>query len=229
MRNPTVTALVLCALAAAAWAGAPVPRGPAGDAGEIGAAAPPRDVLLDSAAMEQEIDRLLESATAARALAESPAGPAGQRALERELEELRTRLVALRQTVREAPAGIPAPTTVVEVAAPPGPPAPARLRTATPDPMAREDFEEAFAALEARGFAGERLDVLSELCRHNWFVVEQARRLIESFSFGKDRLQALELLAPRIVDRQNDFRLFEAFTFESDKAQARRILSAQQP
>lgn len=185
-----------------------------------------RDVLVDAGQLEEEVDQLLEGLSAVRALTETKSTPDGRRALQRELESLRTRLLALRDLVREAPAGIPAPSDVV-VVTPPQEETPS-VDPAQP-PMARDDFEAALASVESHGFAGERLDVVAELAQRNWFVVEQARRVIESFSFGKDRLQALELLAPRIVDPQNNFRLYEAFTFESDKTQARRILSAQQP
>jgi len=227
MRKSAAAVLLAVALsAAAASAGAPVAPVPAAPPAVVVPAPPPRDVLVDGATLEQEIDRLLEGVAAVQALAQSPAADAdASRALQRELEGLRTGLVALRQTVREAPAAMPAPTEIVEIAALPGPPE----VPAGEEPMTRDDFEAALASIASHGFAAERLEVIAQLARGNWFVVEQARRVIESFSFGKDRLQALELLAPRIVDRQNDFRLFEAFTFESDKAQARRILSAQQP
>lgn len=195
---------------------------------------PVREVLVDAASLDRSLDRVEEGLAALRALADTDGlSPELRRALETELTNLRAELEAVRTAVREAPAGLPAPTEVLVIE---GPGAGA-LRTgggpgatdASPPPMTRADFEDALVSLEKHGFASEKLEVLGDLAAHNWFLVEQARRLLESFTFGKDRLLALERLAPRIVDPQNHFRLYETFTFESDKTQARRILAAQQP
>jgi hypothetical protein len=48
--------------------------------------------------------------------------------------------------------------------------------------------------------------------------------VIRRLSFSSDKLRALELLAPRMVDRQNAFKIYDAFTFSSDKEKARAIL-----
>ena len=227
-----VLALLLLPVAAAGQvrmeAGPPLPPFDPGR----GATAPPRVVVMDGTNLEHALDGLLTDLAGIRTLAEEEPTPQTRRALLDELASLRGRILELRRTVRAAPAGISPPTEVVVVGDPEAPPdAPPDGTThpgATP-PMGREEFDHALAELQSHGFASERMEVLSRLSRLGWFAVDQARRLLEAFPFGKDRLEALELLAPRLVDPENHFRLYEAFTFESDKKQARRILSAQQP
>ncbi len=203
---------------------------------ERGATAPPRVVVMDGTNLEQALDGLLTDLAGIRTLAEEEPTPQTRRALLDELASLRGRILELRRTVRAAPAGISAPSEVVVVGdpeappdAPPGDTAGETTGPGATPPMGREEFDHALAELQSHGFASERMEVLSRLSRQGWFAVDQARRLLEAFPFGKDRLEALELLAPRLVDPENHFRLYEAFTFESDKKQARRILSAQQP
>ena len=71
-----------------------------------------------------------------------------------------------------------------------------------------------------------RITVRSEPGHGTCFTVAQVEQVIPLFSFEADQLKALQIMAPRLVDRQNAFRIYGLFTFESGKQQARRILSS---
>ena len=79
-------------------------------------------------------------------------------------------------------------------------------------------------AVQQEAFSGGKLAVLGEAARANVFAADQVRQLVALLTFGSDKLAALRLLAPRIVDPENRFLIYGAFTFDSEKAQARRIL-----
>lgn len=103
---------------------------------------------------------------------------------------------------------------------PPPPPAPvvqpigeARLRKLT-EAMARESFPR------------EKLSVLREAAGYDNFLVGQTRQMLEQFSFSNDKLEAVRILWPRVLDRNNAFQLYESFTFSSDKEKLRKIIGS---
>lgn len=115
----------------------------------------------------------------------------------------------------------------VEEVRPPPPPI-TRPPHRTPPPgrgaMPGERFAELARQLEREAFPSNALNTLELVAADHRFTVEQTVRLIGIFQFPSDRVRALELAAPRLVDRENAYRLLEAFTFESEKDEARRVL-----
>jgi hypothetical protein len=81
-------------------------------------------------------------------------------------------------------------------------------------------------SLAASHFGSEKLTVISTASRNNWFDVSQVRVLLDGFAHASERLQALRLLWPRVVDRGNGFLLYEAFPFQSDRRAAQQILES---
>lgn len=91
-------------------------------------------------------------------------------------------------------------------------------------PMNPQRFQALLSAIDNEGFSQNKLQVLEQAASGEYFLVEQTKQVIGKLPFSADKLHALEVLAPRILDRKNSFTLFEAFTFSSDKDQARAIL-----
>jgi hypothetical protein len=94
-----------------------------------------------------------------------------------------------------------------------------------PGPMDDGTFSTLVARINGEGFSDGKLRVLQEAARNNFFVCAQAKQLLPLYAFDKDRLRALELIAPRLLDRQNGFTLIESFPFSESKSKAQRILS----
>lgn len=94
--------------------------------------------------------------------------------------------------------------------------------------MPREMDPASFSALQdavaRQPFSDGRLSVIASAAAYNWFTVGQVRSLIDSIRPSDDRLRAVELLWPRVLDRQNAFLLEQAFPFSGDRARLRRIL-----
>jgi Domain of unknown function (DUF4476) len=113
----------------------------------------------------------------------------------------------------------PPPPPPPVVVAPPPPPPPPVVR-----PMEEGAFAQLLQAIKREPFAGNQVSVLTQAAGYNNFVVEQVARVLTLFSFDDGRLQALQVLQPRILDPQNGFKLTALFTFEESKQRARDIL-----
>jgi hypothetical protein len=80
-------------------------------------------------------------------------------------------------------------------------------------------------AVKNEGFADDQIRVIESASSRNYFRVTQLRVVIDLLPFSANKLRALELVAPRLVDPENTMSLYEAFPFSADKDQARQILS----
>lgn len=112
----------------------------------------------------------------------------------------------------------PPPPPPVVVAPPPPPPPPARMC------MPGGDFSSLKSAIQKEGFGDDKLGVLRTAAPRAWFCVDQVGELIDLFSFGDEKLQALRLVKDRIVDRNNNFKILGRFTFSDEKEQAEAML-----
>jgi hypothetical protein len=54
--------------------------------------------------------------------------------------------------------------------------------------------------------------------------VEQAAMILECFVCEDDRVEAVRILYPRILDDENAYRLFDKFVFSSSRAEVVKIL-----
>lgn len=195
----------------------------------------PAPVVIDPSSVERILDELQDSADELRDLAATHVAPGQQRALLDEVQAIRADVRELRRLLRQAP---PAPGT--------GPYVPGAVVRVPPrggvivheddvpmeegydeqvPAMSEAQFQDVLRSMSSHGFSSEQLEVLADVTETNWFFVDQAGRVLELFSFGKDKLAALKLLAPRLLDRQSGYKLYEAFSFEADKKEARRILA----
>lgn len=80
------------------------------------------------------------------------------------------------------------------------------------------------AAIDGESFSDGKLAVLRSAAADRWFTADQARRVIEAFTFGNDKVTAGTVMFPRIVDPANWYRVYDAFDFESDKEKLRRAV-----
>jgi hypothetical protein len=110
-------------------------------------------------------------------------------------------------------------TIVVEQPLPPPPPPPSRVI------VLLENEKTLASAMRKEAFDDNRLAVLSLGVRNVCVTSEQARDLVGEVTFSRPRLEALRMLAGRIVDAQDAWKLYDAFTFDSDKRAARDILT----
>ncbi|MBT3223052.1 MAG: DUF4476 domain-containing protein [Proteobacteria bacterium] len=102
-----------------------------------------------------------------------------------------------------------------QMAAPPPPPEPA-----APTAMASSDFSSLVNTVRGRSFGDDKLSVIRTSAAHNHFSVNQVGQLVDQFSFGDDKVNAVQILAPKVIDPQNAFQLGNKFSFSDDRDQA---------
>lgn len=92
-------------------------------------------------------------------------------------------------------------------------------------PMPDSDFRNLVSNVRNESFADNQINIIKVAVRTNRFTVNQIIQLLNTFSFGEDKLEALEILYPRVTDPENAYNIPNAFTYSEDKQQATEIIS----
>jgi hypothetical protein len=118
------------------------------------------------------------------------------------------------------------PTPSPEIMVPPPPPgAPQRdawRRQARA--MDDDDFRLLVVAVKNEGFADNKLAVIESASARNYFRVGQLKTLLGELAFSATKLRAVYLIAPRLLDPENNFAVYDSFSYSADKEQAEQIL-----
>jgi sulfatase maturation enzyme AslB (radical SAM superfamily) len=86
-----------------------------------------------------------------------------------------------------------------------------------PEAMSQNKFEAMLNAYHAAHFASERTKILYSAAMRNYFTVIQVNTIIKDFHFDSDRLEVIEILYPKIIDKENMFALYNCLDFSKDK------------
>ena len=110
------------------------------------------------------------------------------------------------------------------------PPPPAHTFTPAPPPpppraaMSGARFNHFIGQVRAQAIDRGKLAVISTGSAANFFYARQVVTLLNSLATGRNRLKALQFLAPRVLDHQNVYTLVGAFYTGRDKKKAQRII-----
>jgi len=107
-----------------------------------------------------------------------------------------------------------------EGAAPKPEPEPA----AGPTAMSESRFAALLAQVEEASFWSEREPILAMAAKHNLFSCAQVGRVLAKLSFGSEKIKTVEIMAPKIVDRENSHTILKQLDFDSEKRKVRKIL-----
>ncbi|HYO55569.1 DUF4476 domain-containing protein [Archangium sp.] len=141
--------------------------------------------------------------------------------LQKVLDDARAELKEVGRQVSSAPPARMEPPREPPRAPPPPQP--------TVQPITEAMLRSLVAAIRNEPFADDQLAVLEEAVPTQYFLVSQAQQILRHFNMSKDRLKAMRLLRPRLVDMENSFKLYEAFEFSNDKDELKRILASPTP
>lgn len=159
-------------------------------------------------------------------------GKARGRPMQEDLRRLRAEVDELRDLIASAPDYYePAPV----IAQPPPPnlpppppnlPPPGRIQV---QPISPQSLSQLVSAINRESFSDGKVRVLQTAVQGQFFLVGQAKQLLNAYTFSQDKLTAASLLAPRILDSQNAFQLYDSLTMSDDKAKLRQILDSGLP
>jgi len=85
-----------------------------------------------------------------------------------------------------------------------------------PETMPDESFFKFLQALGRKTFDDDKLEFLAPVARQSYFSSEQARQILDKFSFDRNREEAAIILYPKVVDPVNWFVIYDTFTFSSN-------------
>ena len=95
-----------------------------------------------------------------------------------------------------------------------------------PQAMHRKDFKMMCEVVKDASFNEKKIGVIKVACISSYFDSKQCVKLLSMISFENDRLKALEVLAPRVLDI-NPSEILKQFSFSSNKDKAMEILVEQ--
>ena len=195
---------------------APAPSSP----GTQGAPSPgPQGILPQGTPVVVDRDTLMRQlAGINEKLAQATGKAKKDKQLQKLLDDARAELKEVGRQVTNAP-----PARMEPQRPPPPPPQP------TVQPITEAMLRSLVAAIRNEPFADDQLTVLEEAVPTQYFLVAQAQDLLRNFRFSNDRLKAIRLLRPRLLDLENSFKLYESFEHSSDKDELKRILATPTP
>jgi len=147
-----------------------------------------------------------------------------RRTLERELNLAQIEMNRLESRVCEGVIGSTGPVALNLQF--PGPPPGMTIveEEPLPEPMAEDSLQTLEATINNQTFPDDKVGVLQQAAGYSFFTVQQVQRLLSQFTFSSNKVDALKLLAPQIIDPENGYQLMDAFFHSSDKEEARLIL-----
>ena len=169
-------------------------------------------VVVDRDTLMRQLSAINEKLAQATGLARR------DKQLQKLLEDSRADLKEVGRQVANAPAMRSEPSRP-----PPPPPQP------TAQPISESMLRSLLGAIRNEPFSDDQLSVLAEAVPSQYFLVAQAQQILRSFSFSSDRIKAMRLLRPRLLDLENGFKLYESFEYSNDKDELKRILSTPTP
>lgn len=101
---------------------------------------------------------------------------------------------------------------------------PTETTDTTPTPTAgASDVDRILAAVEAEAASSDRLSALKFSLKDASLTAADAKRVLDAFASGEDKLEALRIMTAQIEDPENWQVLVDAFSFSSDREAARSL------
>ena len=86
--------------------------------------------------------------------------------------------------------------------------------------MNDKDFQYLYKVIKKKAFEKDQLELLSVGVLDNYFSCRQCAKIMSIYSFDKDKLKVLDIMAKHIVDKENVHLILDSFRFESDRRKA---------
>lgn len=93
-------------------------------------------------------------------------------------------------------------------------------------PISDDNFAELRKSLYAATFDDTAVKILRSTAKDNYFLVSQIISILQILSFSEEKAEALFVLYPRCIDKENKFKLLNSFTFDNDKDKVADFLEA---
>ena len=91
--------------------------------------------------------------------------------------------------------------------------------------MRDKDFAMMYNIVKEASFNDNKIDIMRVASIGSYFNSKQCAKLLSLIPFNNDKLKALEVIAPRLVDNKDLDNIIKQFPFKADKEKAMKILS----
>ena len=86
--------------------------------------------------------------------------------------------------------------------------------------MNDSDFQYLYKTIKKKSYEKDQFELLSVGVLDNFFNCRQCMKIMSIYSFDKDKMRVLDIMADHIVDRENAYLILDSFRFESDRRKA---------
>ena len=93
--------------------------------------------------------------------------------------------------------------------------------------MDKSDFKLLRSLLKEESFDNGRIKMIRVACIGNYFTSNQCADMLSILSFDSNRLEALEYIAPRVIDKHACDVILKEFSFVSNREKAEALLIGQ--
>ncbi len=90
--------------------------------------------------------------------------------------------------------------------------------------MRNDDFSMVYKIVKNTSFDKNKIDIIRVACIGSNFSSRQCARLLSLLSFDDNKLDALKVMAPRLVDVEDYDKIIKQFSFSSNRNKAEKIL-----
>lgn len=90
--------------------------------------------------------------------------------------------------------------------------------------MRDNDFSMVYRVVKNTSFDKNKIDVIRVACIGSNFSSNQCAKLLSLLSFDDNKLEALEVMAPKVVDDRDYNKIMKQFSFKSSMEKAAKIL-----
>ena len=90
--------------------------------------------------------------------------------------------------------------------------------------MRDNDFSMVYKIVKNASFDKNKIDIIRVACINNNFSSKQCAKLLSLMSFDDNKLDALEIMAPLLVDADNYDKIIKEFSSKKNRDKAEKIL-----
>lgn len=90
--------------------------------------------------------------------------------------------------------------------------------------MRENDFSLVYKIVKNTSFDKNKIDIIRVACIGSNFSSRQCARLLSLLSFEDNKIKALEIIAPKLIDLDNYNKILREFSFSSNRNKAEKIL-----
>lgn len=98
------------------------------------------------------------------------------------------------------------------------------LRNPDAVPMNEASFQHLKESLKKESLSSNRIFLLESAAAENRFTVHQLIEILDLHTFSKERIRAVEIIYPWIIDKNNSLLIFGAMKFSSEKEEVKKII-----